>query len=253
MIATLEIARTDLKDILTGLKDISTVEDSSFEDFNIISLSHANLVKIYVRHHDLYQVVHTISNEGGITLDVEEDNEMVFNPDVITSLIKESKADRLNLRFSTDQFSIETQDGWFSTPTTFTLNLFQESEFQSPISVSNFNKICSVKREELINSLSMMSIVSTVVKFSLTGDEFWISVEDAVHGSGQVMESVDPADIELDDFEYKYKIEILQSFLESVSADLVEISVNAQGSLRMKTEESGHQAELMLAERLDRP
>lgn len=251
MIAKLEIERNELKNTLNGLSNTTRFQEDSVEDFNLISLSHPNQLKIFVRHFNLFQVVHTLSDSGRISVDVQKDKEMVFNSDMITSLIQKSKSDELNLRFYEDKFAVETRDSWFSTPTTFTLNMFHESQFQSIAVPEGFNQISSIDREELIENLGMMSTVSKVVKLKLTSDEFWVSVSDAVHGQGEVMKSVDPSKINLDEFEHRYRIDIIQTFLKSVNTDMVDIEINKEGVLKVKAEEPGHTAELTLARRLD--
>lgn len=250
MIASLEIQRDELKNTLNGLRKTTSIDDDSIEDFNLIALSHPNQLKIFVRHFNLLQVVHTLSASETISLNVEEDKEMVFNSDVMTSLIHKSKSDKLNLRFREDKFSIETRDSWFSTPTTFTLNMFHESQFQSILVPDEFSQIASVNREELIENLDMMSAVSKVVKLKLIEDEFWISVSDAVHGQGEVMKNVDSSDIMIGNFEQTYRIDAIQTFLKSAETDMVDIEVNEGGVLRMKTEKPGHTAELTLANRI---
>lgn len=251
MIAKVEIDRDELRNTLNGLGDTTRFQDDSIEDFNLIALSHPNKLKIFVRHFNLFQVVHTLSDSETISLDVKQDKEMVFNSEMITSLIQKSKSDKLNLRFYEDKFSVETRDSWFSTPTTFTLNMFHESQFRSIAVPTGFSPISSIDREELIENLDMMSTVSKVVKLKLAGDEFWISVSDAVHGQGNVMKSVDRSDINIEDFEHKYRIDIMQTFLKSVDTDMVDIEINEDGVMKVKAEAEGHIAELTLARRLD--
>lgn len=250
MIARLEIDRSEVRDTLNGLQQTASVENDSFEDFNLVSLNNPNKLKLYVRHFDLFQVVHTLSDSDPISIEVDRDEEMVFSPDVLTSLIKKSKSDRINIRFSEDKFSVEARDSWFSTPTTFTLNLFNESQFLPITNVSGFEPISSINREELVENLEMMSIVSNIVHLKLTGNEFWISVSDAVHGNGKVMEKIDPSGIDIESFDRKYRIDIIQAFLNSVGTDFVEILINQDGTLRIRAEKEGHDAELTLAPRL---
>jgi hypothetical protein len=251
MIATLEIDRSEFRNALNGLHQTTNIEDESYEDFNLIALSEANMLKFYVRHFHLFQVVHTLSDSGGISLDVTQDTEMAFNSEVLTSLIKKSPSERLKIRFFDDKFSVEARESWFSTPTTFTLNLFQEGEFQPIETVSDFETIASINREELVENLKMMSIVSNVVQFKLSNGELWISVTDAVHGEGKVMESVDQEKIRLSEFEERYRIDIIQSFLDSFNSDLVEVAMNEDNVLRMSADQQGHSAELTLAPRID--
>jgi hypothetical protein len=194
--------------------------------------------------------VHTLSDSDAVSLDVKQDKEMVFNSDVLTSLIKNSKSDRLKIRFYEDKFSVEARDSWFSTPTTFTLNLFQEDEFQSILSLSDFETLASIDRRELVENLEMMSIVSNVVQLKLADGEFWISVSDAVHGEGRVMEAVNRDKISLKDFEQKYRIDIIESFLGSFNTDFVEVQMNGNHVLRLTGEHGGHTAELTLAPRV---
>jgi len=250
MIASMEIDRQELQNTLNGLQQSTEVEEESFEDFNLISMSNPNMLKLYVRHFELFQVIHTLSDSDAVSLDVKQDKEMVFNSDVLTSLIKNSKSDRLNIRFYEDKFSVEARDSWFSTPTTFTLNLFQEDEFQSILSLSNFETLASIDRLELIENLEMMSIVSNVVQLKLTNDEFWISVSDAVHGEGKVMEGVNREEICLEDFEQKYRIDIIESFLGSFNTGFVDVQMNEDHVLRLTAEDGGHSAELTLAPRV---
>ncbi|WP_415382957.1 hypothetical protein [Halosimplex sp. TS25] len=246
----MEIDRQELRNTLNGLQQSTEVEEESFEDFNLISMSNPNRLKLYVRHFELFQVVHTLSDSDAVSLDVKQDKEMVFNSDVLTSLIKNSKSERLNIRFYEDKFSVEARDSWFSTPTTFTLNLFQEDEFQSILSLSDFETLASIDRRELVENLEMMSIVSNVVQLKLTSDEFWISVSDAVHGEGKVMEAVNRDEISLNDFEQKYRIDIIESFLGSFNTDFVNVQMNENQVLRLTAEDGGHTAELTLAPRV---
>jgi hypothetical protein len=251
MIASLEIDREELRSILDGLGKTISIQDDAFEDFNLVALKDANQLKIFVRHFDFLQVVHTLHDSENISIDVKKDTEMVFNSDVITSLIQQSKSEKLNFRFYDDKFAIETRDSWFSTPTTFTLNLFQESQFQPITNPSGFDLINSFDRSELIENLDMMGTVSKVVKLKLTGSEFWISVSDAVHGQGKVMKSVDRNGIKLQDFEHKYRIDTIQTYLKSIDTDMVDISVNQEGVLKIEAEKSGHTSEFLIACRMD--
>lgn len=250
MIAQLEIERSEMRSMLNGLHKTTKADDESFEDFNLIALENTNQLKIFVRHFNLFQIVHTITDSDPISVDVQKDTEMVFNSNIITKLIKKSQADRLNLRFSADEFSVETRDSWFSTPTTFTLNLFKESEFQPIANPSGFEVITSIDRSELVANLEMMSIVSNIVQFKITNNEFWISVSDAVHGDGRVMEQIDPDTINFDSFSQKYRIDILEEYLKSLDTDFVDVCANSEGVLRIKAEKPGHISELTLSPRI---
>jgi len=250
MIAQIEIDRDEMNNILNGLERTVSIDDETFEDLNLVSLSESNSLKIYMRHFDLYQVVHTLSDSNQISIDVDEDIEMVFSPDVLTSLVRESNSDKIKIRLSEDQFSVEARESWFSTPTTFTLNLFHESQFQPITTVPGFEYITSINRKEMVENLKMMSTVSKVVQLKLVDAEFWISVSDAVHGSGKVMENIDSSQTEIDSFESKYRTDVIQTFLNSVDTELVDILLKDDGNLRIRAEKEGHEAELTLAPRI---
>lgn len=252
MIAELQISQSKIENILNGLRKTAGIEEGYSEDFNLVSLSHANQLKIYVRYFNTVQVLHTIENDdsAGINLDVQSDSEMVFSSDTITKLIKKAGSERLSLKFDDRKFSVETQDSWFTTPTKFTLNMFHESEFQSPTAVSDLVRVTSVDREELIENLKMMAIVSNVVELRLTDSEFWISVSDAVNGEGEVMKKID--DVELEEFEHQYRIETILNFLESVETKEVEVYENPDGILKIGAENPGHTADLMMGARISR-
>jgi len=249
MIAKLEISQSKIRDILDGLHNIVNLDEDYQEDFNLVSLRQTGQLKIYIRYFNLLQVVHTLEevDDPTIDLDVNSDSEMVFSSDTLTKLIKESDSDRLNLRFSEERFSVETRDSWFSTPTTFTLNMFNESEFQALQSVSGFEKIASIKRGELLKNLDMMSIVSNIVQFRLNNGEFWIAVNDAVNGEGSVMKEV--PDPQLDNFIYHYRIDTLSNFLKSVDTDEIDVYLTDTGTLKLEADNQGHIAELMIAPR----
>ncbi|ELY95154.1 hypothetical protein C483_02281 [Natrialba hulunbeirensis JCM 10989] len=248
MIAKIQIKRDNLIKILDSLHEVSQAADDQPIDIHLLA-NEDNSIKIYARHISSIQVLHELRDDNSdIDIEVAENARFSFGSQTLRSLIKGADVDRVELRFDRDQFEIEIMESWFATPTTFTLFLISESEFQEARSLHSSKEIGSLERPPLRKNLNMMGKISNVVELQHDDGELWISVSDMVDGKGEVMENIYSDDLQ--DFEYRYAIDPVHSFLKEMNSHEIDLSIGNEGVLKLESKRSGITSHMIIAPRV---
>lgn len=246
MIARINAQKNVYKEVLNSISQVIRGEDSDRPmDLNLVA-EESGQVKIYVRQYKNLQVLHELKAGPDIDIEVKNNSQFVFSSQTLSSLIQSTDSKEVEIELDVDQFEVKIEDGWFTTPTTFDLPLYRESEFNKPLSPPNLTTIATLDRTSLRSNLRMMKTIAPEFGLEIEGDELWFSVNDKVQGSGEVMKEIDNTDVIHD---RQYAIEPVDKFLKNIKADTVELSVN-NSSLCLSSAESGHDSELLLASRL---
>lgn len=236
-------------EILSSLHKVANGEEEIPMDVNIVA-SPDDRVQIYVRKYQTLQVLHELIDTGLVSVTVSEPTEIVFNSEILRSVIQQAKTRDITLRFHEHTFSVEVEDMGFSTPTTLDLRLVQESQFQSPVSIDGAMMIGTVKRGPLLENLNMFETISKVASFSVEDGFLEISVSDKVQGSGTVKEDVSD-ECEIDSIEAEYRIRPLKDFLNQMEAEQVKIQMNPSATLKLRSSSAGRTSEMLLSKRID--
>ncbi|MUV87831.1 hypothetical protein GJ631_15040 [Natronomonas sp. CBA1123] len=239
-----------IENIIKSLYDTVRGDDDIPMDINLVCHPE-DYVEIYVRSMNSLQVLHTIYDGDHTTVDVDNRRELVFTSETFYKLINNADNDFVEIEFEFDDFIVSLSDSWFSTPSEFTLPLFHESEFQQQVSVNDSFRIGTIEVNAFQRQLKMMESIAPVVAMRVEDGEFWLSVSDRVVGAGEVMKDLDGLD-DTKEFEYKFNINPITTFLSGISSTNVELSIHESGGLTIESTSHDVTSELMLANRRPR-
>lgn len=253
MAIKIQIHRDELKRILDSFhhsKQISDNSDTDPVDLNMHATS-PDKVEIHRMHMGYIQISHELTNEGEISVSVDEDRDLIFTSKILHSIVSKARKEKLIIKFFEDEYAIRlSSQSTFSTPTSLDLRLVSQDQFEPLEEFGGMSIVTEVERMPLLETLEAMGAVSNVVTFKLVNDEMWISVSDIVEGKGKVMKSADP-ECKYSNLEFKYHLEPLVIFLKKLDMGFVSIYVNQDGVLMVKAKKPGHEATLHLAQRVD--
>lgn len=236
-------------EILSSLHKVARGDEDISMDVNVVA-ERTDEVQMYVRNYQNLQVIHKLQDNGSISLDISQPRKLVFNSEILRSIIQQAKDRYVDLSFSEHEFEVRVGEGAFMSPTTLDLRLVQESQFQSAISVDDLKMVGKVERDELLDTLRMFETVSKVVSLDLSNGLLNISVSDKVQGSGDV--TIDVRDeCEIHSASGEYKIRPIRDFLAKVSSDFITVQMASLGTLELVSSSTGMESRMALAPRKD--
>lgn len=233
-------------EILNSLHKVARGEEDISMDLNIATKD-SGTVLIYVRNNRNLQVLHEIDGSGPAIVDINEPTYLVFDSQVLRSVVQKAGKRDIDLKFGHHEFEVEIGQETFSSSTRFNLRLVQDTEFQEPLDISGYEKIGEVDRVGLLENLRMFTSVSKVVNFSADSDGFTISVSDKVQGSGELKVNEDSAPLEI---EATYPIRPLKDFLQKMKSDQVTIYMNPGKSVKIQSETDSRVSSIHRSHRL---
>mgnify|MGYP003858392887 CR=1 FL=1 len=233
-------------EILNSLHKVARGDENISMDLNVIGKNDDRAL-IYVRNYDTLQVIHSIENSDSAIVEVNEPTKLVFDSQVLHTVVQRAGDRELDLRFGEHEFEVEIGQETFSSATEFNLRLVQDSEFQEPLNIQGYEEIVEVNRTELLQNLKMLLSISKVVNFSTEGDELTISVSDKVQGSGELQIGIDNG---LIDVEASYPIRPIRDFLDKMKSDTVKIFMTPKKTIKIQSASTGRISSIQRAERL---
>lgn len=236
-------------EILSSLHKVASGEEDIPMDVNIVATSD-NKVQIYVRNYQNLQVLHELVDTGIVSVNASESTRLVFDSEILRSVIQQAKSRKISLQFDEHTFDVEVGEQSFSTPTTLELRLVHASQFQDSISIEESKRVGSLKRKALLDNLNIFESIAKVVNFKVENGTFEISVSDKVQGKGNVEADVSE-DCEIEFAEGKYKIRPLKDFLTQMQSEYVDIKMTELATLEIRSSSTGRTSELLLAPRKD--
>lgn len=248
MIAELSAEKRVFREVLNSISNVVQGEDVDRPmDLNLVA--ERDTVYIYVRQARSLQVSHKLTNDGEVDLDVNGEDRFVFSSQTLSKLIKNSKDQKVSLKFDHHDYQVVIENTGFSTDLTFDLNLYQDSEFQERVTDKQFHKVAMLNRESLWRNIDMMSTISPEFKIRVEDGELWISVSDVVQGDGEVMKEIEEGSPYIGMEKY-YETTATVDFLKALKGDVVSLSLADDGTIKFSSSSLGHKSELFLSPRI---
>lgn len=243
----IEADRRVYKEILDSLSNVVQGEDNDRPmDLNVVAEDEE--VRIYVRQMNVLQVSHTLTDEGDISVTVNQPGESVFSSQTLSSLINKAGQEPVELEIDGDSVSVSVEGHDLDGDLEFNLPLYKESEFQHPTSTEDHEEIIEMDRVGLRRDLSMMEAIEPEFTLSTDGDDLLLEVDDIIQGSGEARTELDQRP-SFGDVENKYEIRAIVDYLKALKTDAVSVSIAPDRSIAISGDNLGRSSTLLFSAR----
>jgi len=243
----IEADRRVYKEILDSLSNVVQGEDNDRPmDLNVVA--EGEEVRIYVRQMNVLQVSHTLTDEGDISVTVNQPGESVFSSQTLSSLINKAGQEPVELEIDGDSVSVSVEGHDLDGDLEFNLPLYKESEFQHPTTTEDHEEIIEMDRVGLRRDLSMMEAIDPEFTLSTDGDDLLLKVEDIIQGSGEARTELDQRP-SFGDVENKYEIRAIVDYLKALKTDTVSIAIAPDRSIAISGDNPGRSSSLLFSAR----
>jgi hypothetical protein len=254
MIARIKLPIGEIKQMLDSLDAVFafTDDDSLTKDLNIV-LGESRAQIYMIPDTNNIAVYHELSENDEISLEIKEGSRLVFNIETLEKIVNKADQGTIELEFCKDEYKVkyEEEGEFFSEPITYDLRIFSESEFKELPSRGETEKIGETSPISLYKAFDLLSPIAEIVRLEKNENKLSIKAEDVIEGEGNVV-GADLEASEVDSFSELYPVRPIKEFLkEHKDIDKMELFVNQNGFLTLRSRRDGITSELFITNILE--